>query len=1052
MGFGADWFAGAEAPPSDQAPPAAPSSAPDTAPSVMTPTQTTPGFGARYFAETPQDQQRSGLVANIAAATNERVLHAAGVVPDIAQWAVNKGIWGVNSLLGTQQPYLEGTPLTSQWWLDWAQRSGEGPQDVVARTEGEKLARAGAGAATDVLLTAMGARAVPAVPGVAPEVAATRPVRGINVEPLATAGLRPSGAVAGFAGGVTGEAGREWFEGTPYERWAEMGGNVLGGGLAGGLAGPLVDATAGRLGLVDATGDAVEGAVQQYAAEHSKQLELDPDVKLTRKAVVGAGQRLIEAAKTPKSFTLDPDVGQPMVFHDPETGEPTFGYQPTLGQQTDNLGLLALERELRTRYNDLFIKHDSANNAAVAHALQSLAPEHAANAVGPWVRSQLDALRVSEEAEQALLTGRAQQATEALGGGQAGISQASLGDAARTRLEGMRQQVASHAKQALEGIDPENKMALPTDTVAASAKGLLGTEGVPASKIAYTPRLGEPETADVPVLKAAANMPAVSSFSDLRRLLGQVARAQRDLRISGAGVESEPYARLRELRQSIEDAMTHGAERSAAYNARNPAGAAPPPPPPTTPEDALRAQWGMAPEKPTEPPPPPPLRPNFEQQAADDFAKANQAYADYKQTWRRGPVGEVLASGNNVKGYRVGDADVVNRLFPSGAQGTEAVDALIRAAGSVKDAERVLGDYPAFALRQMAYKDGVPDYNKFIAALQKFKTDFGPAMARLSPEWNQKFDDWGRAWQEVKAATTRQVQTREAIEDSALKHYLKLDPDTDPREAINGLMKSTDPVGQARSLMSKVAADPDLLAGARRNAVDWVRGQIENPSESGLTGTRELSRSALTRLLEGKDKQSAALRMILGPERYAVLDKMSDALDIGARATQATKVPGSPGTARDLHVLSQRVPLSNILTAFMYDNLGDLAQQGLKTLGIDLPEPLMRLAALQAGRLKQQAEAMGAENINKLATYGVLNPGLGKELIKAATAQPSRSDIIKRQLALIYSGEQSRSRDRARYDEGQARGGRVPVMRSMPAGAFWRGGAIIPQPVPPRFH
>lgn len=135
------------------------------------------------------------------------------------------------------------------------------------------------------------------------------------------------------------------------------------------------------------------------------------------------------------------------------------------------------------------------------------------------------------------------------------------------------------------------------------------------------------------------------------------------------------------------------------------------------------------------------LIPNFTPEAQDALRKANANYADYKAKYGTGVVGKVLApSGRTVSGYNVEPSAVPSTLFAKGASGAEAADSLIRATGSPEAALNVLGEYPAYSLRQAAEEMGtlsVPKYNKWLADHQAVMDKF--------PELKASFDTAAKA-------------------------------------------------------------------------------------------------------------------------------------------------------------------------------------------------------------------------------------------------------------------------------------------------------------------
>lgn len=984
--------------------------------------------GLPEFGASPHDP---GILANIGAGTNEAVTGLLGAPVDLTTAAINAGTRGINYLLGSHIPKIERPVGGAESLQSLEHLYGGSPQGVPAVTPTEQIARSAARGATSMVLPGGAAKALPELgEGVAGA-----------VQTALASGATPSGVIAGAAGGLGGDLAAS-IAPEPYKSVAQGVGNVVGGGIGAATVGTAAD-TAMRALTREAM--PTTATAQSYIGENA-----------SPKDMVRAGQRIAAASRQSQGLTLAP-AQTPQIE----------GFEPTLGQETGDLGVLAMEREMRNRYRDLFIAHDAANNAALSKAIGNLAPEDASAAAGQFVRAHLDALNTAEQAEQSQLTSAAQQATERLGGAPTATTTSDLGGAIRERLEQIRAPLKTAASQALEAVDPDGNLALPTDTVASSARDLLGAEGA-ESPFAINSRAGEAAAGpEKSVLQAASQLGNVSSFSDLRALLGQVSAAQRAIRADPSlGAESRPYARMRELRGAIEDAMVNGAERSAATNdSQEIAQAAQ-----NIPADDLQ-QWerwlrsgkddwygtragevgtqtgnygegaernagtrpasifsapGTAGETPqrfggAEGVPPisqeaQPLTPNFDAEAADRLATANRAYADYKQRFRQGPVGKVMASGNTPNGYRLGDSQVVGQLFRPGPQGGDAVDSLIRAAGSPEAASRVLGDYPAYSLRQAAEKNGILDpaaYNRWIAR-------YGDALAKL-PDLQARFGNAAQASQELADSAMRWRQAREEFQDTAFRHYLNVDPDVSPEQAIDRLMRQQNPVAEAQSLMREASTHPDVVQSAQRNAVDWVLGKIRTTAEVGTTGERELSKAALQRVLEGNPAQAQALKIILGPERFSMLERVSDAMDLASRSQQATAIKGSPGTAADVHTLGAHGSPSLLLQAWLGERAGDVLGHLVGVVG-GLPGAALRGAGAVGGILMRNARAQGLERIDQLATQGILHPELGRILLGAAARNASdpRLVIIGRELAALGLTGDLHGNNRQRHAHGGA--------------------------------
>lgn len=385
------------------------------------------------------------------------------------------------------------------------------------------------------------------------------------------------------------------------------------------------------------------------------------------------------------------------------------------------------------------------------------------------------------------------------------------------------------------------------------------------------------------------------------------------------------------------------------------------------------------------------LVPNFDAEARRRLQTANRAYADYKQRFRNGPVGNVLASGNTPSGYRLGDSQVVSRLFAKGPQGGDAAAALIRAAGSPEEAANVLGDYPAYSLRKAAEKNGIIDPK----AYERWAAQHKEALDRL-PALRQKFGTAAEAAQAVQDATARWRGVRSDAENSALRHYVGAAPQT----AVQRIFQSPDPAGQARDLVRMLRGNPDAMAGAQRNVADWFINKVKGTAEAGTTGEREIAKASLQKMVRDP-KTATALRLILGKPRFQVLQGVSDALDLAARSYQAVGIKGSPGTAADLHAMMAHEQPS-LLTQVVIGEVGGQALDSLLGLAPGPWSGAIRAAGAMAGAVRRYLTANGISSVDQLAVEGVLHPELGRMLLRraATSVKPSLLTALGHRLAL----------------------------------------------------
>jgi hypothetical protein len=137
--------------------------------------------------------------------------------------------------------------------------------------------------------------------------------------------------------------------------------------------------------------------------------------------------------------------------------------------------------------------------------------------------------------------------------------------------------------------------------------------------------------------------------------------------------------------------------------------------------------------------------PNFDAAAAERLAEAKQAHAQYAQTYRQGPVGDILKTNGYAGQYRIPNAAIPEKVFAKGAKGYETAMAY-RAA--VKDDPAALDaahNVAAMTLRRMAERqDGTIDPAKFSA----WKSAYDDAL-RAFPGLAPKFSTAAKASAEL---------------------------------------------------------------------------------------------------------------------------------------------------------------------------------------------------------------------------------------------------------------------------------------------------------------
>lgn len=381
---------------------------------------------------------------------------------------------------------------------------------------------------------------------------------------------------------------------------------------------------------------------------------------------------------------------------------------------------------------------------------------------------------------------------------------------------------------------------------------------------------------------------------------------------------------------------------------------------------------------------------NVKPTTAAELRAENRRYREYKESFRTGAVGEVLASGGLAGGFRVGESAVPAKLFRRGSAGAEAADSLIRASdGDVAKAQATLGDYPARVLRDMAMKDGELSVEKY----ELFQRQYGAALAKF-PDLAKRFETVAAAQREAYAAAAREQDAIKAYESSAARHYLgKGGAGVDNFTAVDRLASSPNAGAEARELMQQMRGNEAATKGVRRDVLDWFMTKTRSNVEAGTTGEYGLRASAAQSMLTNP-KTAAMLRAVLSPDQMRSLDTTVKDMQNAARAWNAVQIKGSPGTAADLmRALKEGHggKLSNLASIFFLSEAAGWIAHAVDWSGVS--GLFMRAGGAWLGSTMNARKAAGIDSLTALKVEGVINPALGRVLHEKAVMDKNSPDF-----------------------------------------------------------
>lgn len=496
--------------------------------------------------------QKTGMVANLGAGTNEAITGTLGLLPDMTTRLLNLIPQGVNAATGTQIPLIQHPFMGSDWWNHLFGNIGANPEDVVPQTEAQAMARGAARAVTAAALPGGIAKLLPEAAGTAE---AVRSALAAGVKPMVVAGAAGGGALGqSFADMLPPDS--------PYRPLADLAGQLTGAGLVGaGEAGMRfvgnVLGGAKRI-ITGPTGGAPELMINP-ATGHPFQ-ETVPLVPGGAGAPIAATPAVQRAAvaQVARNANLSPD--QLSAALDAAPVPPVPGSVPSMGQRTGIMRLLGFERSLRMQpYGRLAAaEREAQNDVARTRALRGAERGDVGGVVGRWLRSKFNA----EKAAAATDTEGLQRELDRLLADN-NLTAADKGDVqvegARMRgtIEAIRENARKAVQRVYDRIDPEGKARLDGTPVAKESERIAKDEVDYGSKL----------TADeAPIFEAASALHGVQPLKKLLGLQKSISQAQRDIRKAG-GSESPPMRRLTILSKAVDDAIVSAAER--ATNAGN---------------------------------------------------------------------------------------------------------------------------------------------------------------------------------------------------------------------------------------------------------------------------------------------------------------------------------------------------------------------------------------------------------------------------------------------------------------------------------------------------
>lgn len=707
-----------------------------------------------------------------------------------------------------------------------------------------------------------------------------------------------------------------------------------------------------------------------------------------------SGREQIAAGRLRDATT---DVDATKAALDEGTGEIVPGSRPTTFQLTNDPGLGQLERQIATENPEPFVERRLEQGTARADAIRDFSSIGNPATVSKFFGDQLQAIDAEAGTRESDALAHAQTALDALGGQH---SPEEIGVMLRTHMQDARTAAKAQERVLWKAVDPDNKLALPAAPIQKAATDI--TAALPRSA---APMSGEEQA----IFDTAKAYPAVQSFNEVTALRSRISAAMRDeMKTYG---QSPAYARLAQLRGSVESAISGAVERKAADDMQAVAtgqmspdataaayvrgwmndaitqnaaaagrrGATGVP----SGDDSLgipaagaTSQAGRKPRGnagaqgiPGEALP----AANFDQAAALRLKTANEATKERVGTYDTGPVGAVLRSAGAQGAYKVPDSAVPSRVFAGGPGGGEAVRAYLKAAGDGPGPALALQDAAANSLRREAMgSDGAIDPARFA----RWQAKHAEAL-RETPEIATQFADAANASEALGRVAAARKLARDTYEKGIIGDLIKSDDRTTITRTIGSIFGRKDAADIFRRLKTEIGANRTAKAGLRRAVAEHI-------ADTFLSNADAVKADAFMTFVRHNND---VLKIVLTKPQLDSLRAIAQDLQRSARSAN-TKAVAGPGTAQDV-AATEKGRISHVsLLAKMAGGAG----AGFAAHGVSgaVGGGLLALGSHVIGGMREA----GLQRVNDLVREAMLNPELARTLLMKAPIKPNIGSAV----------------------------------------------------------
>lgn len=404
--------------------------------------------------------------------------------------------------------------------------------------------------------------------------------------------------------------------------------------------------------------------------------------------------------------------------------------------------------------------------------------------------------------------------------------------------------------------------------------------------------------------------------------------------------------------------------------------------------------------------PPEGLTPIDNSSISGPYAQARAASREINQTYRTGPVGDILQRGTYGNKYNMERSLVPAKVWNAGKTQAEDSRAFFNAAQSDPDALNAYKDYAFSDMIRSATDPKTGDLNAGL--LKKWQVQHGPALAEADksmPGFSDQFKDTASAKtalddhiQQSKAqinAYTKQAdaalkdqlqqsnEAKNAAANSALGAFNK---DKKTNVAISSALKKPD---QFKEMVDIASRDPsgNATAGLREGVLNDLISKAQSNTESGTSGVNTLKKDAFLNWIKN-NADMVEKSGLFSPEEVGNIRAIGDDLSRINRSISGSKLPGGSNTAQDTIASSAVNGKTSIFHELMNEgmNLGAAGAgwKAAQSLGFSGPMggAIGWLGAKTLSALKSRALATKQDVIRRM----VYDPEFANEMLKQLPA------------------------------------------------------------------